>query len=244
MEKLKNQCGITLIALIITIVILIILATITINYAFGDRGLIDQAQTAKNMAETAAEDEQEKRNNLSQHFSNMIGSQEEPEATYNISGTIKFVVSPEIEGRNADIYLYKSTDVTSTDKAEQESATPVKQISTGGNNNFLIEDVEPGIYTLVAKRISGTDAFAFNVVVNDKNVVIDTTLEIYMGDINLDNKVDQTDFSELAEKYLDTIGGDYVYDEKDDINFDGVFNQADVTAAQGNINKTSFTINL
>ena len=228
----------------IPIVILIILATITINYAFGDRGLIDQAQTAKNMAETAAEDEQIQRNNLSQHFSNMIGSQEEPEATYNISGTIKFVVSPEIEGRNADIYLYKSTDVTSTDKAEQESATPVKQISTGGNNNFLIEDVEPGIYTLVAKRISGTDAFAFNVVVNDKNVVIDTTLEIYMGDINLDNKVDQTDFSELADKYMDAIYGDYVYDEKDDINFNGTFDLADITSAQGNKNKSSFTINL
>ena len=43
---LKNQKGITLVALVITIIILIILATIAISFAFGSNGLITRAQDA------------------------------------------------------------------------------------------------------------------------------------------------------------------------------------------------------
>ena len=44
---LNNQKGITLVALVITIVILIILATVAISFAFGDNGLINRAEDAK-----------------------------------------------------------------------------------------------------------------------------------------------------------------------------------------------------
>ena len=47
--KLSNrEEGITLVALVITIVILIILATVGIQFAFGENGLINRAQEAKN----------------------------------------------------------------------------------------------------------------------------------------------------------------------------------------------------
>lgn len=55
-KKLKEK-GITLVALVITIVILIILATVTINIAFGDGGLIKQAEQARNFYEQSAESE-------------------------------------------------------------------------------------------------------------------------------------------------------------------------------------------
>ena len=42
----KNQKGITLVALVITIVVLIILATVTINFTFNQGGLVDRAQQA------------------------------------------------------------------------------------------------------------------------------------------------------------------------------------------------------
>lgn len=45
--KLKNKKGITLIALVITIVVLIILATISINSVFGENGLIAKAEQGK-----------------------------------------------------------------------------------------------------------------------------------------------------------------------------------------------------
>ena len=59
-----RQSGITLIALIITIVVLIILATITINIAFGDGGLIQRAQTAKELTEQGKQDEQSGLNDM------------------------------------------------------------------------------------------------------------------------------------------------------------------------------------
>ena len=45
-EKIKKKRGITLVALVITIIILIILATVAINYAFGDNGLVRMAEKA------------------------------------------------------------------------------------------------------------------------------------------------------------------------------------------------------
>lgn len=45
--KLKCQQGITIISLVITIIILIILATVTINAVFGDNGLVHQATMTK-----------------------------------------------------------------------------------------------------------------------------------------------------------------------------------------------------
>ena len=48
LEKGKNkERGITLVALVITIIILIILATVTINFAFGNNGLIQRAEDAR-----------------------------------------------------------------------------------------------------------------------------------------------------------------------------------------------------
>ncbi len=44
---LKNQRGITLVALVITIIILIILATVAISFAFGSEGLVSRAEDAE-----------------------------------------------------------------------------------------------------------------------------------------------------------------------------------------------------
>ena len=44
----KRERGITLVALVITIVILIILAVVAINAVFGDSGLLQYAQDARN----------------------------------------------------------------------------------------------------------------------------------------------------------------------------------------------------
>ena len=56
--KLQKERGITLIALIVTIIILIILAGISISTLTGDNGIIDQAHTAKEDTEIASWEEQ------------------------------------------------------------------------------------------------------------------------------------------------------------------------------------------
>src|SRR5699024_5464776 len=78
-EKQNNGCkqnkGITLVALVITIIIIIILATITMNMAFGDNGLIKQAQKAKDMAANSVIAEQEGMNSLMGEFANVMGNE-------------------------------------------------------------------------------------------------------------------------------------------------------------------------
>ena len=55
--KRKNR-GITLIALVLTIVILVILATITINFAFGENGLVSMTEDARDITTEATEKEE------------------------------------------------------------------------------------------------------------------------------------------------------------------------------------------
>ena len=60
MEKktIKEQAGITLLALVITVIIIIILATVTLNFTFGGDGIITRAEQAAELAEEAtAKDE-------------------------------------------------------------------------------------------------------------------------------------------------------------------------------------------
>ena len=73
--KRTAERGITLVALVITIVILIILATITINFAFGEEGLIARAEQAKNLTEQAIRNEQDSLNSLMEKFNEIISGE-------------------------------------------------------------------------------------------------------------------------------------------------------------------------
>lgn len=54
----RNQKGITLIALVITIVIILILAGVTLNLVLGDNGIIKQAQKAADLTKESMENEE------------------------------------------------------------------------------------------------------------------------------------------------------------------------------------------
>ena len=58
--KFKNKNGITLIALVVTIVVLLILAGISISILTGQNGILTRTKEAKEKTETASEDEQRK----------------------------------------------------------------------------------------------------------------------------------------------------------------------------------------
>ena len=57
MRRVKNKKGITLIALIITIIVLLILAGVTISAVIGDDGIIKKAAEAKVQMEKSKKDE-------------------------------------------------------------------------------------------------------------------------------------------------------------------------------------------
>ena len=57
-KQLENNKGITLIALVITIIVLLILAGVSISMLTGENGILTQAQNAKNRTEQAQREEQ------------------------------------------------------------------------------------------------------------------------------------------------------------------------------------------
>ena len=71
--KIKTEeKGITLVALILTVVIMLILAAVTINVTLGEGGLIDQAQHAAEQTANAAKSEQEQLASLEQELANIL----------------------------------------------------------------------------------------------------------------------------------------------------------------------------
>ncbi len=59
-RRFNKNNGITLIALVVTIIVLLILAGISISMLTGQNGILNRAQEAKNKTEQAQEDEKEK----------------------------------------------------------------------------------------------------------------------------------------------------------------------------------------
>ena len=70
MKKLNKNGGITLIALVVTIVVLIILATVSILAVFGDNGIISSAQDAKSVHEEG----KAKETNILEDYASYIGN--------------------------------------------------------------------------------------------------------------------------------------------------------------------------
>ena len=56
-KELKSNGGITLVALVVTIIVLIILAGVSISLVLGDNGIITKAKEAKENYIAAAEEE-------------------------------------------------------------------------------------------------------------------------------------------------------------------------------------------
>ena len=63
-KKMKNNTGITMVSLVVTIIVLIILAGVSINMLVGDNGIITLAQKAKENTELAQIEEEKQLNSL------------------------------------------------------------------------------------------------------------------------------------------------------------------------------------
>ena len=82
-KALKQERGITLIALIITIVILIILSTVAISSIFGENGLIGYADKAKDVAEADSQEEGKELTNMTEYLNKLLdGENDSPEENF------------------------------------------------------------------------------------------------------------------------------------------------------------------
>lgn len=70
---LKGQRGITLIALVVTIIVLIILAAVSISLLFGNYGIVTKAQESKNLQANAQAYEQDSLTNVDAYVNRVLG---------------------------------------------------------------------------------------------------------------------------------------------------------------------------
>ena len=70
---MRNNKGITLVALVVTIVVLLILAGVSINLVLGDNGIVKRAQDAKNKTEEDLANTQEVMNQMTDEITEAIG---------------------------------------------------------------------------------------------------------------------------------------------------------------------------
>ena len=139
---LKEKKGITLIALVITILIIIILASVTINFVFGENGLINMAEFARDSYANDTEYEEEASTNLLAYMNEYIdgvnGGSNTNTPDYSDEPIINSVINNKYFG------------IDSTGKNPEETTNGINQaIEYASTNGITDIKLEKGIYTVI-----------------------------------------------------------------------------------------------
>ena len=87
MRKTKENAGITLIAIVVTIVVLLILAGISINYVLGENGIVRKAQDARERTKEAKENDIQMLGDLDSEIDDIISGKADLKVNYQIEKT-------------------------------------------------------------------------------------------------------------------------------------------------------------
>ena len=103
--KIKQEKGITLIALVVTIVVLLILAGVSVNALFGNSGIIEKAKEAQNKMDKATENDQKQIGELTNWLDNQVngttGSDDNQTKLPKISTLVGTVVDKNTKAEDA-----------------------------------------------------------------------------------------------------------------------------------------------
>lgn len=92
--KIKQEKGITLIALVVTIVVLLILAGVSLNAIFSDSGIIKKAQEAQNKMDEAQQKDLSSINELNTWLDNQVNETTgEGDSVIKIGNTTEYTVT-------------------------------------------------------------------------------------------------------------------------------------------------------
>ena len=145
---MKNNKGITLVALVVTIVVLLILAGVSINLVLGDNGIVKKAQDAKTKSAEASENDLKGMNGLIEQMESSLngGSSDNKEddglgKLVNDMGTLPEDTTP----------YFPSSDFKRREKTNTE-------------NGLVIEDTEGNeyVWVVVPKSLYNNTAYNSN----------------------------------------------------------------------------------
>ena len=144
-----NERGITLIALVVTIVVLLILAGVSISMLTGENGIITQAGNAKDATEQARVEEL-----VDLAVNSLIGENEG--STNGITPEMVANEVNEMESRN-DVYAEKNTFPTKIIFPKEKREVQVDLTQKENSNEIYSEDVEES-------QIAPTEIFNYEII--------------------------------------------------------------------------------
>ena len=140
--KIKQEKGITLIALVVTIVVLLILAGVSLNALFGNSGIIEKAKEAQNKMDKATENDQKQIGELTNWLDNQVngttGSDDNQTTLPKISTLVGTVVDKNTKAEDA--YGNKITIPKGFKVLAKGTSTESASYTYSGNNIPAVQD--------------------------------------------------------------------------------------------------------
>ena len=170
--ELKSKRGITLVALVVTIIVLIVLAGVSINLVLGDNGIIQKSKQAKQDYEQSAIDEETQLNEAYAYIARDDLPENTPENPQDIGTIVKL---PDEWATETVKYVSTSTGLEAT---EVTKVATVYAVSVGNGEtvpvpiNFYY--VGGNLNTGVIISDNSDDRYGYNPETKDEN---DTTLD-------------------------------------------------------------------
>lgn len=221
----KIQRGVTLVALVVTIIVLLLLAGITIGLLLGDNGIIQKAQDAQKATNASLENELQGINDLENKMNTILSGTEIEEEKPKVADNLGTVISETENTDLVDNYGNKITVpagfhiVTPSEDATVEytySGDEVPAVQDG----IVIEDNDGNQFVWIPvgtiknkeEDVNGTTTtielarYTFDITIDS------TTEEISGGTGAIKEKI--TDGSGLVDERVEINGGGYEYLEE------------------------------
>ena len=204
-KRILKERGITLIALVVTIVVLLILAGVTINAVFSDSGIIKKAQDAQNKANESVQKDMEQINALENWLNENTGE-----------GKKILITDPSLTSN--DRTTSESTTVIAQDAKGNQVVVPggFKISSDSGKSveqGIVIEDKEGNQFVWVP--VSNIDGNGSNKIIKDDGSEVEITLGRYTfatsspGTPTIKQKGSEYDQTTLAQATAGTLDTKY-----------------------------------
>lgn len=206
MKTIKNQSGITLVALVVTIIVLMILASISIGAIFSEKGIIQQAKDTKKQHEDVVKKEEENLNDLLGEYRNSMNGSGFANGTGGGSSEATPTPSPEEpKGPNGKPLPGAITEIVNdTTLIEDKNGNPIvlpggfKGAVDSGNTveeGIVVEDIEGNQFVWIP--VSNINHDGSNKIKKNDG----TEVEITLGRYTFDTTTGAAIVSQYAENY-------------------------------------------
>ena len=178
----SNQTGITLIALVVTIVVLLILAGVSINALFGDSGIINKAKDAQSKMDEATQNDLDSINELNNWIDGKVNGTTGGGTTGGDETPTEKPLITDSSLTSNDRTTSESTTVIAKDKKGNQVVVPggFKISSASGESvqqGIVIEDKEGNQFVWVP--VSNKNGDESNKIVKDDGSEVEITLGRY-----------------------------------------------------------------